>query len=121
MSNYKFSKQQEQTIAALGQRIATVAALITLAGVSRIVLNLMYMQDGVANFLIAHLMIAIINIGVGILLFRPSNKYKQFTTAKGNDIKTLMSMIDGLAGGFKLVNGLLIVVVVLGILALFVG
>ena len=111
MSEYEFSKQEEHTIASLGQRMSIVAGLIVATGISRIILGLL--AEGFSGAVIVFLIIALVNVAIGIVFYRPTNNFKRIATTEGNDIKELMSAFAKLTSGFNLLNYFLIAVVVL--------
>ena len=115
MSEYEFSKQEEQTIASLGQRMSIVAGLIAATGIGRIIHGLVLGggAEGFSGAVIVFLIIALVNVAIGIVFYRPTNNFKRIATTEGNDIKELMSAFAKLTSGFNLLNYFLIAVVVL--------
>ena len=122
MSDYEFSKKEEQTIASLGQRMAIVGGLLVVTGIGRIILG--FVRSGGEGFgggVIVFLTAALFNIVLGVVFFRPTDNLKRIATTTGNDIKELMTAFSELASGFDLVNYALILIAVLAIVNIFVS
>ena len=121
MTHYEFSKDEEQKIAALGQRMAIVAIMMGIVGGGRLIVGFLqgFGPDGFNGAVIAFLIIGLLNVGLGITFFRPTDNFKRIATTSGSDIKELMIAFSEMTSGVKLINYLLMAMSILAIFIVF--
>jgi hypothetical protein len=99
-----------------------VGILITVVGVGRLALTLMRSQsEGLSVTIIILLLIGLVNIVIGVTLWRPADNFRRIVSTEGSDIPELMTGLNELSVGFNLLQYLLLggfVLALVGVLTL---
>src|SRR4051812_35865215 len=119
MESFEFTPDQNNVLASLARRLTFVGMLIILTGVGRVVLTLVRGQgEGLSLTVIILLLISLVNIVIGVILWRPSDNFRRIATTEGRDIPELMTALNELSAGFNLLQYLLLGGGVLAIIGL---
>ncbi|MEM7117314.1 MAG: DUF5362 family protein [Chloroflexota bacterium] len=94
--------------------------LILAAAVARLILFALTRADSQSEPItgIIYVLIVALTIVVGVTIWRPADNFKRVVTTKDKDIEELMTGMDELSTGFRLVQylmGAIVLVVVVGL------
>ena len=91
MTTHEFTKQQNEVIRSLSQRMRLVSILFMLIGVGLIVSLVPNMgSESRLVVLVVSAFFAVLNIIKGYVFFRPTDNLTRITTSEGKDISELM-------------------------------
>ena len=119
MSQYEFSQSDSTTIRKLSVVMKRVGILWIVLGVISFLDNLAttYAFGSDIALSIGALVFVAMTVGFGVLLLRPVDNLHNVAETEGKDISEMMTAVDELAGGFKIVNIIFVVGMTIYVLA----
>ena len=118
MTQYEFTPEQNKVIGHVALRCVVNAVLLALLGVVGLVGALISLGDNVALISIVGILYGVVFITMGVMFFRPADNFRRVTTTEGSDITEIMTGLNELRGGFRLVSILIIALLVLDVITI---
>jgi hypothetical protein len=118
MTQYEFTPEQNKIIGHVALRCIVNAVLLALLGLVGLVGAIMSWGNATPFLSIVGMLYGIVFITIGVTFFRPADNFRRVTTTEGNDITEIMTGLNELRGGFKLVSILIVVSLTLDVITI---
>jgi hypothetical protein len=118
MTQYEFTSEQNKVIGHVALRCMINAVLLALLGVVGLIGALISLGDNVALISIVGILYGVVFITMGVMFFRPADNFRRVTTTEGSDITEIMTGLNELRGGFRLVSIMIIALLVLDVITI---
>lgn len=118
MTQYEFTPEQNKVIGHVALRCVVNAVLLALIGVVGLIGALITLGDNVVLISIVGILYGVVFITMGVMFFRPADNFRRVITTEGNDISEVMTGLNELRGGFRLVSIMIIALLVLDVITI---
>jgi hypothetical protein len=118
MTQYEFTPEQNKVIGHVALRCMVNAVLLALLGVVGLIGALISLGDNVVLISIVGILYGVVFITMGVMFFRPADNFRRVTTTEGSDITEIMTGLNELRGGFRLVSILILALLVLDVITI---
>ena len=118
MSQYEFTSEQNKVISNVALRCQVNAVFLAIWGLSSLIKTSMSWGESALLLSIVSIISGMVFVIMGVVFYRPSDNFRRVTTTEGNDITEVMTGLNELRGGFKLVSILIIVSLVLDVVTI---
>lgn len=121
MDGYEFNEQENEVFRGLATEFKRFGGLWLFAGVALISQFIGWTIGlGFHILYLPLLTMGLFSLVVGVQLIRPSDNLQRVADTEGNDIKEVMTAVNELGGGFKLLNILYVINFIISGIPLFV-
>lgn len=106
---YEFNAEDSIIIKNVATRAVVQALLLGFGGFIALLVEVINADDNSTGIVVWLSIQAILQIGIGILFFRPSDNFRRVAITEGKDVEELMTGLKELSWGFKMIAIIVIV------------